>query len=130
MNRLWQIATVVFMLTIYWTSSQPAGIEDPAFYIANLDKLLHFFAYLILGLWLRLGIYGYFTSGRIRIIISLTLGILYGGFDELHQMYVPSRVADIIDWLADILGTFFGVFIGSFLIKDMETVLDQKSDSM
>ncbi len=37
-------------------------------------------------------------------MISLSVVILYGLFDEFHQGFVPGRTSDIFDALADAVG--------------------------
>ena len=48
------------------------------------------------------------------MILSITLSSLYGISDEIHQHYVPYRDADVMDALADIIGSIFGVYIYNF----------------
>lgn len=48
------------------------------------------------------------------MILSITLSSLYGISDEIHQYYVPYRNADVMDVMADILGSIFGVYIYNF----------------
>lgn len=36
---------------------------------------------------------------------------LYGITDELHQVYVPGRTADVADWLVDMAGALVGVWL-------------------
>ena len=45
------------------------------------------------------------------MILGIILSSLYGISDEIHQHYVPYRDADIMDALADIIGSIFGVYI-------------------
>jgi len=45
------------------------------------------------------------------LILSVLLSSLYGIGDEIHQYFVPYRSADLMDVLADILGSFIGVYI-------------------
>jgi VanZ family protein len=71
------------------------------------DKLVHFAAYAVLGAALA---YGQIASG-ISVAWPLLLGVATGGLDELYQSTVPNRSADPLDWLADSLGVFFGVFL-------------------
>jgi len=81
------------------------------------DKMLHFFAYAVLGaLFLRA-----YQTLRIKsnpillLILSILSSSLYGISDELHQHFVPSRSAEWMDILADVLGSVFGVFIYRFI---------------
>jgi VanZ family protein len=77
------------------------------------DKVLHFFAYALLGaLFLRA-----FKTSRIKnkvtliVTLSILLSSLYGISDEIHQHFVPYRDADLVDVLADMLGAVMGVCI-------------------
>ncbi len=49
------------------------------------------------------------------MILSITLSSIYGISDEIHQHYVPYRDADIMDALADIIGSIFGVYSYHYL---------------
>ena len=51
---------------------------------------------------------------RIWIAWAVINGIgasLYGISDEIHQIFVPGRTADPIDWLVDTCGAALGAFI-------------------
>jgi hypothetical protein len=48
---------------------------------------------------------------KLVMTLSIVLSALYGISDEIHQHYVPSRNADVIDAMADIIGSIFGVYI-------------------
>jgi len=70
-------------------------------------------AYALLGaLFLRA-----FNTTRIQhhlkliFMLSILFSSLYGISDEIHQSFVPYRTADVMDVLADILGSAFGVYI-------------------
>jgi VanZ family protein len=81
--------------------------------------MLHFAAYTILGvLFLRA-----FMTMRIKnnlkmvMILSILSSSLYGISDEIHQHYVPFRNAELMDALADILGSIVGVFVYHTIVK-------------
>lgn len=74
------------------------------------DKVLHIAAYAPLGfLTLRA-----LTGGRLAeitwrsVLAAVTLSVLYGLTDEIHQMFVPGRTADPFDLLADGVGAALG----------------------
>ena len=49
---------------------------------------------------------------------AVALAVLYGCTDELHQKFVPGRVADIADLIADAVGatvTVFGLWLWRFV---------------
>ncbi len=98
-------------MLIYIQSSYPASESLPDFF--SFDKILHFFAYAILGaLFLR----AFMTTQMknkltLLIILSILSSSLYGISDEIHQHFVPYRNADLIDALMDIAGSVFGVYV-------------------
>ena len=56
---------------------------------------------------------------RNAILLTLAVAICYGVLDELHQMLVPGRSAELLDWIADTTGAACGVLITSFLLKKL-----------
>ena len=42
-------------------------------------------------------------------MLAWGLGIGYAASDEIHQLFVPGRQADVSDWLADIIGLAAGL---------------------
>lgn len=102
---------LLYCILIFLQSSHPS--PDIAPHWPFFDKVLHFFAYALLGaLFLRA-----FNTTRMNhllkltILLSILLSSLYGISDEIHQSFVPYRTADAVDALADILGSAFGVYI-------------------
>lgn len=89
---------------IFHLSSQPTV---PAPSIPGVDKALHFGAYAVLG-WLLA-----FAADRSRLplAVAVGLGLLYGITDEIHQMYVPGRSPDLLDWVADAAGVAAATFL-------------------
>jgi VanZ family protein len=68
------------------------------------DKLGHFAVYGLLGtLVCRMG------RGWRAALRSLILVSAFGASDEWHQSFVPGRVADAQDWIADTVGTAIAV---------------------
>ncbi len=102
---------LVYCTLIYIQSSYPSPEEIPQ--LPYVDKILHFAAYALLSaLFLRaLKTLPIKDNLRLVMILSITLSSLYGISDEIHQHYVPYRDADIMDALADIIGSIFGVYI-------------------
>jgi VanZ family protein len=72
-------------------------------------KYAHFTCYLVLGL---LVMNAFRKSGvkRLRVFIfSLMFCILYAVSDEVHQLFVPGRGAQVTDVFIDSLGSFVGI---------------------
>ncbi len=107
---------IIYCLIIFIQSSCPSPETVPD--LPYMDKLLHFSVYAVLGaLFLRA-----FKTTRLKnnIKLVITLSILassfYGISDELHQYFVTCRNADIMDVLADILGSLCGVYLYWLLV--------------
>jgi VanZ family protein len=107
----------VYCLLIFIQSSHPSPDIGPEWPLK--DKVLHFTAYALLGvLFLRA-----FNTTRVKqnlkliIMLSIILSSLYGISDEIHQSFVPYRTADVMDALADFLGSAFGVVVFSLWLK-------------
>jgi hypothetical protein len=75
------------------------------------DKLVHLVEYGILGiLFHRAFRYaGGAKAAHSAVWLAILAASTYGLTDELHQAFVPLRVADPLDLIADTLGAFAGV---------------------
>jgi VanZ family protein len=100
---------IIYCLAIYIQSSHPGPQYLPE--LRFLDKFLHFGAYGLLGvLFFR----AYETLPlknfkNLLILISIGSATLYGISDEIHQYFVPSRQSDIMDVIANTIGSICGV---------------------
>lgn len=119
---IYWLPILIYCLLIFTQSSYPSPESVPDW--PYLDKLLHIAAYALMGaLFFRA-----FRTLRIKnqlklvMIISILFSSLYGISDELHQYFVPFRNADLMDILADMLGSIIGVYIyHSLVTKYQET---------
>ncbi|HVH12382.1 MAG TPA: VanZ family protein [Longimicrobium sp.] len=91
---------------IFWLSSR-STVPVPG--IPNVDKVAHFGAYAMLGGLLA------FAADRSRLPLgaAAAVGIIYGASDEIHQMFVPGRSPDVLDWAADVAGVAVACFLYS-----------------
>jgi len=102
---------IAYCLAIYIQSDHPSPEMLPSF--AFSDKILHFAAYGLLGI-LFFGAYATLPlkdRGNILILMSIGSATLYGISDEIHQYFVPFRQADILDAVANAIGSICGVYI-------------------
>jgi VanZ family protein len=74
-----------------------------------LRKNAHFFAYLMLGILMMnlLGRSG--VGGTKGIVLALGICVLYAISDEVHQLFVPGRGAQVRDVLIDSAGAIIGI---------------------
>jgi VanZ family protein len=90
--------------TIFWLSSR-STVPSPE--IPNFDKVAHFGAYALLGALLA---FGAFRTGA-PLAVAIAIGVLYGASDEIHQMFVPGRSPDVLDWAADAAGVITACYL-------------------
>jgi VanZ family protein len=72
----------------------------------------HFLEYAILGVLLSVS----FGIKKEHILPVILAASLYGVSDELHQFFVPGRVASVYDVATDVAGSAVGSF-SAFLLK-------------
>jgi len=91
------------------------------------DKINHFIAYFILAVLVSLTLI-YQRKSRFLFekapVATIVICLFYGAVDELHQLLVPGRSAETLDWIADALGTILGVLVIYFLITKLKYRLD------
>ena len=98
---------VVYMAAIFVVSGQ----SDPSIPAGVSDKSLHVLAYLGLAVLVFRALAGRLPA-RVTwraAAAALTISIGYGITDELHQLYVPGRSADVADLFADAIGATLGL---------------------
>ena len=108
MRRLALTVLVLYWLALCTGTHLPGNGMGPA--LIN-DKLLHFSGYLGLALLLCVAVA---TRRKLtwRVLLLIYLLIIgYGMMDELFQLPVPGRSADVRDWFADCAGAALGVAI-------------------
>lgn len=115
------IPLVVYWLLLFIGTTIPSDNFSDVLNIG--DKLKHFFAYFILAFLLCLNLHFQEKWEKIAIsayFYSLLITMFYGVFDELHQMLVPNRSAEFLDWIADTLGSLSGVISSSIFTKFLQ----------
>lgn len=89
--------------------------------LLSYDKLAHLVVFLIFSL---LVLIGYTLKGKLKgkgtkqRNLTLTICLVYGIILEGLQQYVPGRMADIYDLLANFTGALFGVIVFMIFIKN------------
>lgn len=111
------LPVILYCLLIFIQSSYPATRSLPS--IPHMDKLAHAGAYALLGfLFFRLfQSTGIWKSAVLLVIFSALASSLFGISDEIHQHFVPSRTADIMDVMADAAGSLLGAVTALIILK-------------
>lgn len=80
--------------------------------IPHLDKVVHATIYFVLGTGVLVGLRMYHLRPGLAKLTWVVLALgAYAAVDESSQMLVPSRQADLLDWLANLLGIFLAVSV-------------------
>jgi VanZ family protein len=78
--------------------------------IFGVDKVQHLLAYAVLAA----GVAVWFSRARWRahpevtLLLVICIASLYGVTDEVHQRFVPGRICNAWDWVADTVGAAIG----------------------
>ena len=140
MSKIWSyLAVVLWMGLIFFFSSQPAddskelstGVTEVILSVVEavapesdlfVDHLhhfvlknAHFLIYFVLGILVVRAFRLSEIQGKKSIVFALAICIVYAISDELHQLFVPGRGAQVKDVLIDSTGAFVGIIIYSWL---------------
>ena len=102
----------IWAIIILVATSVPVIDVAPRIPPAWLDKALHAALYGVLG-WLvgrALRVSG--RNGATAFGLALISIAVCAGLDEVHQRWLPGRVPNAGDWLADVVGAVLGLLIG------------------
>jgi VanZ family protein len=96
---------VIYMAAIFYVSSLPQPALPP-----GGDKPWHLLGYAGFGIVVARAFAGGFCRrvGRMTALLAIAFGIAYGVTDEIHQMFVPGRSAEVADLIADSCGVVLG----------------------
>ena len=125
-RKVWlvYIPLAIYWLILFTATSLPLQ-RLPS--VGFNDKINHFIAYFILAVFVNLTLI-YQRKSRFLFkkapLVTIIIGLLYGAFDELHQILVPGRFAETLDWMADGLGTIVGVLVVYYLINQLKYHLE------
>lgn len=102
----WSLS-LLYMVAIFALSALP-DLSLPYTFEGD-DFFLHMVEYGILGFLLS---WALVNSGVVRklVLYVFLMGLLYGMTDEVHQYFVPGRMASLLDLTADGLGSLLGSY--------------------
>jgi len=99
-------------LTFLLTSIPNPEFEVP---IPGADKLEHLVFYGVMGFFFALWRRESGASFKGAVVQALLFTAVAGGLDEVHQHWIPGRIADPLDWLADAAGGGSGALFSALL---------------
>jgi VanZ family protein len=98
---------LLYCSLIYWLSDQ--SVLPARYWFEHQDKVVHAGAYFIMAVFAWRSFIHYIKLPYALAIISVVFCSVYGGLDEWHQSFVPGRMADVGDWIADTIGAAIGI---------------------
>jgi VanZ family protein len=119
------VPLIVYWLILIAATSVPVD-SVPSFGIG--DKIKHFSAYFVLASLLYLTLLFQQKSIYLRkysAIFTVLIAVTYGAIDEIHQMFIPGRFAELLDWLADFGGAISGVIVLQIVIKSKKFIPEE-----
>jgi len=125
-RKVWlvYVPLVVYWLILFFATSLPVQ-KLPSVGIS--DKFAHFAAFFCLSILLNLTLIYQRKSQLLfnkAIIATIIICLVYAAIDELHQMLIPGRSAEVLDWVADGAGTLAGILTLYFLIYKLKYRLE------
>lgn len=104
-TRRWA-PSAVWVACILFLTSVPARTLPTVSPFAGADKVVHASMYGILGVLVGRAM---LQRGAMRIVMPLAAIALLAAGDEWHQLWIPGRSADVLDWTADVAGAALGL---------------------
>jgi len=103
---------ILFTLTTLPAQSVPS--------VGVSDKLEHLLAYFVLSILLYLTLLFQRKSVLLKnyaMLFTILIVFAYGIIDELHQLMIPGRSCELLDFLADMIGGIIGIIIVKILFS-------------
>lgn len=114
-RKAFALAPVVVASIAIFIASSLTAITPPSLGFEWQDKLFHALSFFFYGLCVQFAVLGWnvsMPSTRAFFYVAL-IGIAYGISDEVHQSFVPSRMAEVADAIADAFGVLLSTaFLG------------------
>lgn len=104
------LPAVLYVTGIFYLGSIPLP-SIPTVSVIGTDKLVHAAAFFGMA-WLFFRAAQYRWGSKPRKVLSLASAMgsfAVGGLLELHQMSIPGRSAELLDWIADGVGAMLAV---------------------
>ena len=105
---------IIYLCTIIFLSATPSNELGYFSFIWKYDKYVHFFEYLILG-FLLVNALMINPMRKSHWIAVLSFVVIFPILDETLQRFMPGRIPDLMDGIADILGGLVGIYLRKLL---------------
>lgn len=91
-------------------------------------KMAHFTIYTVGGMLIYFLVNSCKMKTIFKIILTLFLGILYAGTDEIHQYFISKRTAKIADVWIDSLGVVLGMILAIAICSLIKFIIKKRGE--
>ena len=113
-RRAWG-AVAVWWLAMLLVTSLPGDLVPPLPDLGfRLDRVVHFGMYGVQGVLIARALGRRAPAVLVAALLALSL---VGALDELHQLWIPGRDAEVGDWLMDTLGAGTGLACATLMMR-------------
>ena len=81
-----------------------------------VSPVAHFCEYAVFGFLLQNALGGSLPRRR-AAALAIVAASAYGVTDEIHQLFVPGRACDPVDWLVDTAGAALGAVVAFLVLR-------------
>jgi VanZ family protein len=110
-------AVLIFSLSSMSHTPQPVEVTDSVGH-ELLTTTEHAIEYIIFGMLLLGGFRSLEKTRKDAAYLAFLIAVLYAATDEIHQYFVPYRICDVKDLLADSAGALAGIIMAKKQVKD------------
>jgi VanZ family protein len=110
-------APAIFFAIVLFIFSSISYPPDIKLFVTFDDLVKHTIAYCIFGFFIARALNNQTRYLKLRqklFLFTFLIGTLYGISDEFHQYFVPGRSSEILDVVADSVGTILGFIVFHF----------------
>jgi len=107
----------ILMAVLIFTVSSIPRLQPPQIGIEFEDKIAHFIEYFIFSVLVYRSFMTCRKNSREALLLTIIFVSVFSAADELHQMFIPGRFAEVIDFIADVSGAVSGGILFYFFHK-------------
>jgi len=107
------IIFILIAVEIFFFSSISGGIPGPGTAL-KISMIYHFSVFFLLNFFLLISLNGK-NGVKIKYLIMASIfSVIYSLLDEIHQLFVPFRYADLGDILTNNAGIFLSILVYAY----------------
>lgn len=125
-KKILYLPLAFYWIIIFILTSLP-GNSIPKMILGFSDKAKHLGAYLVLSFLLNFALHfqkKYKFFNKFSASSTFMIIFLYGLLDEIHQIFVPGRYFEWLDFLSDLIGGLIGILLSRWIINQNKKISD------